>query len=322
MLTLCSCVEATRSSPTAPRDSITRRSGRPALPVPPRRASARRAPEMANRVGMKQLSTPARSPYESGSSPRGPPASRRRRPQCRSTHEEVGAVRSRILQSHIRWMVLVGALALVVGTALPASADHATRPHTRNIQALGHSPQPGSFLVPDGQRTVNSDIAFWGNLAFNGNYDGFRIIDVSEPGDPQLVSWTHCNGDQGDIAVWQNILVRSWNSKKTVARDCDGTTVPAGWEGVHVFDISDRSDPKVSAAVELPRGSHTLTVAGISDGRLIVYSNNSSSSGCVDGTLVNDNPVGAFMDVIAVPLDNPAGSSLIHREPVAGPADP
>jgi hypothetical protein len=190
------------------------------------------------------------------------------------------------------------------------------------MQALGHSPQPGSFLVPDGQRTVNSDIAFWANLAIHGNYDGFRIVDISEPGDPQLLSWTHCNGDQGDIAVWQNIVVRSWNSKKTVARDCDGTTVPAGWEGVHVFDISDKANPSVVAAVSLPCGSHTLTVAGISDGRLIVYSNNSSSSGCVDGTQVNDDPVGAFMDVIAVPLDNPAGSSLLGREPVAGPADP
>jgi hypothetical protein len=220
------------------------------------------------------------------------------------------------------FVVLAAATAAVLALPTAAFADHATRPHTPNIHALGHSPQPGSFLVPDGQRTVNSDIAFWGNLAINGNYDGFRIIDISEPGDPQLLSWSHCNGDQGDIAVWQNILVRSWNTKRTVARDCDGTTVPAGWEGVHVFDISDKTDPKVVAAVTLPCGSHTLTVAGISDGRLIVYSNNSSSAGCVDGDPINDNPVGAFMDVIAVPLDNPAGSNLIHREPVAGPADP
>jgi hypothetical protein len=218
---------------------------------------------------------------------------------------------------------IFGVLAVaMLGLPPAAGADHATRPHTPNIHALGHSPQPGSFLVPDGQRTVNSDLAFWGSFVFNGNYDGFRIIDASEPGDPQLVSWTHCNGDQGDIAVWQDILVRSWNSKKTTARDCDGTTVPAGWEGVHVFDISDRSDPKVVAAVELPCGSHTLTVAGISDGRLIVYSNNSSSSGCVDGVQANDDPVGDFMDVLAVPLNNPASASLVNRVQLAGPTDP
>ncbi len=226
------------------------------------------------------------------------------------------------MRSPLRWTVLLATLALMLGAALPASADHATRPHTPNIQALGHSPQPGSFLVPDGQRTVNSDIAFWDNLAFNGNYDGFRIVDITEPGDPQLVSWTHCNGDQGDIAVWQNLLVRSWNTKRAEARDCDGQTVPVGFEGVHVFDISNPADPVLVASLALPCGSHTLTVAGISQGRLVVYSNNSSSSGCVDGTPANDNPVGDFMDVIAVPLADPAGASLINRAQLAGPADP
>src|ERR687891_686429 len=164
------------------------------------------------------------------------------------------------MRSPLRWTVLIAAFALAVGTALPAAADHATRPHTPNIHALGHSPQPGSFLVPDGQRTVNSDLAFQGRLAFHGNYDGFRIIDISEPGDPQLVSWTHCNGDQGDIVVWGDILVRSWNTKRAPPRDCDGEVVPAGWEGVHVFNISDRADPTLVASVELPCGSHTATL--------------------------------------------------------------
>jgi len=209
--------------------------------------------------------------------------------------------------------------AAMLAFPLAAQADHATRPHTQNIHALGHSPQPGSFLVPDGQRTVNSDIAFWGNLAFNGNYDGFRIVDISDPEDPQLVSWTHCNGDQGDIVVWGDILVRSWNTGRATPRDCDGTTVPAHWEGVHIFDISDKANPEVVGALELPCGSHTATAAGVSAGRLIVYSNNSSSSGCVDGTRANDDPDGDFMDVIAVPLANPGAASLIHREPLAGP---
>jgi hypothetical protein len=223
----------------------------------------------------------------------------------------------------VRAGVLVACTVGVLALPLVAAADHATRPHTQNIHALGHSPQQGSFLVPDGQRTINSDLAFWGSLVFNGNYDGFRIINVTEPGDPQLVSWTHCNGDQGDIVVWQNILVRSWNTKRTAARDCDGTTVPAGWEGVHIFDISNPSDPAVVKALELPCGSHTLTVAGVSANRLTVYSNNSSSSGCGVGLdRAGQDALGDLMDVIAVPLSNSAGASLIHREPLAGPADP
>jgi len=205
-------------------------------------------------------------------------------------------------------------------SAIPKSGTHKSAPSTANMHALGHSLHPATFLgEPDGVRHVNSDLAFWGELAFDGNYNGFRIIDISEPGDPVEIVHQGCNGDQGDIVVWENILVRAWNSKKLAARDCDGETVPAGWEGVHVFDISNLTDPDLVASVMLPCGSHTLTAAGISGGDLIVYSNNSSSAGCIDGTRANDDPVGDFMDVIAVPLNNPTGASLIHREPLAGP---
>ena len=50
------------------------------------------------------------------------------------------------------------------------------------MHALGESAHPATFLGdPDGVRHVSSDLAFWGNLAFQGNYDGFRIIDITEP---------------------------------------------------------------------------------------------------------------------------------------------
>ncbi|MGH3711882.1 MAG: LVIVD repeat-containing protein [Micromonosporaceae bacterium] len=207
----------------------------------------------------------------------------------------------------------------VVGVPSAVMASHADRPHTQNLHAKGHSPHPATFLgEPDGVRHPSSDIAFWGKLAYQGNYDGFRIIDISDPDAPAELVHQGCNGDQGDIFVWDSILVRSWNTKKTVDRDCDGVTVPAGWEGVHVFDVSNPSDPALLAAVSLPCGSHTLTGARDGD-RLIVYSNNSSSSGCVDNTRVNDDPVGDFIDVIEVPLANPGGASLLRREPLTGP---
>ena len=219
--------------------------------------------------------------------------------------------------------LLVGALAFAV-LALPAvaGADHATRPHTANIHAKGHSPHPATFEgEPDGVRHISSDIAFQGKLAFNGNYDGWRVVDISDPDNPVELAHPSCNGDQGDLVVYRDILVRSWNSKKTTPRTCLGATVPAGWEGVHVFDISDPVSPVLKAAVELPCGSHTATVAGVSDNRLIVYSNNSSSSGCGVGLdLAAQNALGDFMDVIAVPLNDPAGASLINRVPLAGPA--
>ena len=210
----------------------------------------------------------------------------------------------------------------LVALAFPVAvmADHATRPSTKNIHALGHSPHPASFFgATAATRNISSDIAFWGDLAFNGNYDGFRIIDISAPGAPVEISHQRCNGDQGDLVVWENILVRGWNAPAPAGRLCDGQSVPTGFEGVHVFDISNPANPELLTSVELPCGSHTLTAAGVSGGNLIVYSNNSSSGGCVDGTRVNDDPVGDFTDVIAVPLANPAGASLLRREPLAGP---
>jgi len=216
-----------------------------------------------------------------------------------------------------RWRVTITAIALLGLVALPApaGADHATRPHTNNMHAMGHSAHPATFLgEPDGVRHVSSDIAFWGNLAFNGNYDGWRVVDISSPGNPKEIAHPSCNGDQGDIVVWENILVRSWNSKKAEARTCLDEIVPAGWEGVHVFDITDQVNPDLVASVELPCGSHTATAAGVDDGDLIVYSNNSSGAGCTGGPANGD-----FMDVIAVPLDDPGSASLIHREELAGP---
>jgi len=216
--------------------------------------------------------------------------------------------------------VAIGSACALVLAALPATAaaDHASRP-TKNLKTLAHSVHLASFDDPAAIRHVNSDLAFWGKLAFNGNYDGFRVIDLSNPRFPREIAHERCNGDQGDIVVWRNILVRSWNSPAPAGRFCDGQPVPAGFEGVHVFDISNPANPVLRAAVPLECGSHTATVAGVSAGRLIVWSNNSSSTGCVDGSRPRDDPAGDFMDVISVPLDAPHNATLLRRQPLEGP---
>jgi hypothetical protein len=220
--------------------------------------------------------------------------------------------------------------ALVLGAAvigllmfpLAAGADHGTRPHTQNIHAKGHSPDFGSFLLPDGQRDANSDLAFWGKLAFHGDYDGFRIVDISDPDNPQLVSRTRCNGDQGDIVVWGNVLVRAWNAPKTVPRDCDGTTVPAGFEGMHVFDISNLANPQLVGEVELSArpqadspgcGTHTLTLVPDGD-RAVIYNATSGGNTLLPPALQACD----WIDIVEVPLDNPGAASFLRREPLQG----
>jgi LVIVD repeat len=222
-----------------------------------------------------------------------------------------------------RFLLAAGLVAIgLLAIPMSAGADHGTRPHTKNIHAKGHSPDFGSFLLPDGQRDANSDLAFWGKLAFHGDYDGFRIVDISDPDNPQLVSRTRCNGDQGDIVVWENILVRAWNAPKAVPRDCDGSTVPAGFEGMHVFDISNLANPQLVGEVELSArpqadspgcGTHTLTLVADGD-RVVIY--NATSGG--NPLLPPADQECDWIDIVEVPLDDPGAARHLRREPLMG----
>src|SRR5918992_6299661 len=130
---------------------------------------------------------------------------------------------------------LVALAAVAVGMlAFPAiaAAGHLTDPRTDNLRPKGHIVEPavlGGFggANPD----IHTDIAFWGKYAIQGNWDGFNIRDISAPGNPRQVSRTFCDGDQGDVLVYRNIVVRSWNTAFSSARMCDGQPVPARWEG-------------------------------------------------------------------------------------------
>ena len=144
-------------------------------------------------------------------------------------------------------LALMAAAVGLLAFPLAAGADHGTRPHTQNIHALGHSPHPAAFSpTPSAERNVNSDIAFWGDLSFHGNYDGFRIIKNS-PGNPKEIAWAHCNGDQGDIAVWETSSCERGTQPRRPGRFCDGQPVPVGFEGMHIWGISNLADPSWSA---------------------------------------------------------------------------
>ena len=114
----------------------------------------------------------------------------------------------------MRRLVSLAALALAASgfVGLPPAAANPppveSFDHSPNMQAVGFSPQANT-VTPF---TANSDLAFWGKTAFQGHYDGFRVIDIRSPAHPRQISFQDCFGNQGDIVVWDNILVRSWNS--------------------------------------------------------------------------------------------------------------
>jgi hypothetical protein len=167
-------------------------------------------------------------------------------------------------------LVAVAALTLsLTGSAQTVGDAVSTFTYTKNMKPQGYSPRVVP-LTGAGSGIYNSDLAFWGKKAYQGTYSGFRIIDVADPENPvELENYEECSpgttqGNQGDVIVWENLLVRSWNSPATATSSCDGELVGAGFEGLHVFDISDPSDPDLVGSVPLASFGalpHRVTIA-------------------------------------------------------------
>ena len=207
-------------------------------------------------------------------------------------------------------VAMAGLVLLAPAAAVPPDVEEATATfeYTKNLHPQGYSPRGNTPNLPGLTFTANSDLAFWGKLAFQGHYEGFRIVDISAPAKPREISFTECFGNQGDVVVWDDVLIRSWNSPATGTGSsqlsCDGEPVPLGFEGVHIFDISDPSDPQVVGSLQLPCGSHTATaVPDLDNNRLVVY-NQTSGGPC------------PFITIFEVPLDDPGSASIIRQEPL------
>ena len=86
---------------------------------------------------------------------------------------------------------------------------------------LGYSQRVPPLGTGTSLADINSDIAFKGNLAFQGHWSGFRVLDISDPTNPiQLYNTEACRhtSGQGDVVVHGNILVRTWDSSTRPAR--------------------------------------------------------------------------------------------------------
>jgi hypothetical protein len=212
---------------------------------------------------------------------------------------------------------LIAAAALMLPLVATASVADAvsTFTYSTNMQPQGYSPRVVPFTGA-GSGVFNSDLAFWERMAVQGTYEGFRLIDISSPTNPtEIVNFTGCvagttTGNQGDVIVWGNILVRSWNSPTPAGgRFCGGVFTPAAQEGVHIFDISNPASPVSLAFVATPCGSHTATaVPDVANGRLLVYNSSSSSANGCRG-----------IDIIEVPLAAPASAHYLRFEASGDP---
>jgi hypothetical protein len=140
--------------------------------------------------------------------------------------------------------------------------------------------QENLFLLDNSPRTAavsQSDLAFWGDRAYVGYYDGFRILDISNPRKMRQLADVSCRNNQGDVSIWEDLLIVSIDRPVT-APDCTGVDTPgnvAGWEGIRIFDVSDPATvgpDSLVAAVGTDCGSHTNTlVPDLDNNRVLVY---------------------------------------------------
>ena len=171
----------------------------------------------------------------------------------------------------------------------------------------------------------NSDLAFWGNRAFAGHYDGFQIVDVSDPERPEQLVDYRCPGSQHDVSVWKDLLFVSVETPRT-SPACDSTTAapPAGtpgFEGMRIFDVSNPREPELIKGVPTDCGSHTHTlVPDAANGRVLLYVASYTASelpvspygnAClrVDENGQRHNKI----SVVEVPLDEPTSARVVSE---------
>jgi hypothetical protein len=96
-------------------------------------------------------------------------------------------------------LALIIAATISYGAAAAPPDDTADRPHTQNMHLLGSSLRAGAVTGPPPLGpgdvpwdTRNTDLAFWGKTAIQGRYDGFRVHDISAPGNPNELAFFSC----------------------------------------------------------------------------------------------------------------------------------
>jgi hypothetical protein len=218
---------------------------------------------------------------------------------------------------------------------------------SRGMGLAAHLNKPPGFVseFPGSVGTqiavANSDLAFQGDHAFVGNFNGFNIYNISNPAAPALRTSVVCPGGQGDLSVYGNLLFMSVEETRAKI-DC--TATPAAdattrFRGVRIFDISNLDSPRQVGSVQTCRGSHTHTLVTDEDdpNNVYIYVQGTAGvrppaelAGCdglpSTGPPTGDNPSRWRIEVIKVPLARPQDAAIVNeprlfRNPDTGAID-
>ena len=195
----------------------------------------------------------------------------------------------------------------------------------KGMRLVAFAPKPAILDSARGLSFINSDLAFRGNIVYQGNFSGFTIWDVSNPAKPVELSTVACATDQGDPSIYGNLLFISAESGRARS-DCGMQGVEDGKDrmrGVRIFDVSDPRNPKLIKNIQTCRGSHTHTIVPHPTDRNTIYIYVGGSStvrdasevpelNCSSGT-VDENPNTSQyrVDIIKVPLNNPQQAAVV-----------
>jgi hypothetical protein len=193
----------------------------------------------------------------------------------------------------------------------------------KGMRLVTAAPKPAQFDTVRGLTFVNSDLAFRGNLVYQGNFAGFSVWDVSDPAKPAQVAVVECITSQGDPSIVGDLLFISAEGGGN-RKDCakGGVENPADhMAGVRIYDVSNPRAPRLVKNVETCKGSHTHTVVPSPTEKGVVYlyvSGNqgarpeSELAGCRNGGDPADETNSLYrLDVIRVPLAHPEQAEVV-----------
>ena len=189
-----------------------------------------------------------------------------------------------------------------------------------NLRMRSTTPPPDAFVGG-----INSDLAFTGKYAIQGNFNGIQVWDISDPANPVSVVSYVCPASQSDVSVYENLLFVS-GEDFSARLDCSGEGVREQvsherLRGIRIFDISDIANPEYVGNVQTCRGSHTHTVLEHpgDDENVYVYVSGSAPvrpaeelPGC-SGLSPEEDPNSSLfrIEVIRVPLADPASAAIV-----------
>ena len=188
-----------------------------------------------------------------------------------------------------------------------------------NLRLVSNTPSPEGF-----KGVINSDLAFLGKYAIQGNYNGYQVWDISNPAKPVLATAYLCPASQSDVSVYKNLLFVSGEGLSgridCGAEGVSDTVSKDRLRGLRIFDISDITKPRNVGNVQTCRGSHTHTVLVDPKDTANVYVYISGSApvrsstelaGC-SGAEPSQDPNSALfrIEVIKVPLAHPDQAAI------------